>query len=98
MINKSKPNRKLKILAITAIAALIISSVLLIIPISTVRVGECGGIKPTRLSLIKGDLNKLEEAKNEAKERRAVKAEVLRKNPGLAIGCSYGPTYQLYLF
>jgi|GEM_PF-2125365 hypothetical protein len=97
-MNKKKTKKATnKIVAIIIGAFFIIVLGLFIIPIDTARVGECGGTRTIRLSVVNGDFNKFETAKKDAQERRASKAEYLRQHPGMAMGCSLGPVYKLYL-
>lgn len=97
MSKEIKSYRNYKVITVIFVLLFVVVSGLFMIPVETVRVGECGGAKPIRLSFVNGDVKKLEDAKKEAQDRRERKEEALKRNPGIAMGCSLGPTYQLYV-
>lgn len=91
------PRLSLLILIITTLTIFVLIFVVRSVPIETVRVGECGVRSPIRVSLLFDGREEIDQAKIEAERRYQQKQEVLRANPGLALGCSPGPVYKLYL-
>ncbi|MNQ27632.1 hypothetical protein D3C85_408920 [compost metagenome] len=90
------PKRSSLILVALLLTAITVSS-LIYIPIKTVRVGECPG-RTIRLSLLDNGQEQINQAEMNEKKRVEDKNEILKRNPGLAMGCVPGKTYKLYIF
>lgn len=98
---KKKRNGIKKFATIKFVGGLILLFALIVsflIPIETVQVGECKAPYPTRLSLLFDGAKKIEQAKKEVEERKLQREKYEKEHPGVALGCSIGPTYQLHLF
>jgi len=78
----------------TSVALIVL--VITLMPIDTARSGECS-VGSSRVSLLFEGREKFDKVKTDYEKNKAEKAEYLRKNPGMSMGCSAGPTYHLYL-
>jgi len=79
------------LISFSAIALLPLS----LIPIETVHTGGCH-VGTVRVSLTLEGRERFDEVKADTQKRNKADEEFLKRNPGIAMGCSAGPTFELY--
>lgn len=93
----SRMSKRSSLILVVFLSTAIVASLLISIPIDTVRVGECPG-PAIRLSLLSNGREQMNQARIDEKKRIEDKNEILKRIPGLAMGCVPGKTYKLYIF
>lgn len=97
---KQKPLKKsLKRTYIIIFVGLIFFSAIVLplsfIPVETVRTGGCH-TRTVRISWMLEGRERFDQIKAATQKRDKEVEEFLNRHPGLAMGCSAGPTYELY--